>query len=64
MLTDAVKNAYISILKEELVPATGCTEPIAIAYAAARLRAVLGARPEKIRAEVEHYALPHIFGGK
>ena len=52
MLTDAVKNAYISILKEELVPATGCTEPIAIAYAAARLRAVLGARPEKIRAEV------------
>ena len=52
MLTDAVKDAYISILKEELVPATGCTEPIAIAYAAARLRAVLGARPERIRAEV------------
>ena len=39
MLTDAVKNAYISILKEELGPATGCTEPIAIAYATARSRA-------------------------
>jgi len=52
MLTDAIKNAYISILREELVPATGCTEPIALAYAAARMREVLGAMPEKIRAEV------------
>ncbi|MBR2484272.1 MAG: serine dehydratase subunit alpha family protein [Oscillospiraceae bacterium] len=43
---------FIAILEEELVPATGCTEPIAIAYAAAKLRAVLGARPEKIRADI------------
>ena len=27
--------AYVSILKEELIPAMGCTEPIALAYAAA-----------------------------
>ena len=52
MLTNEIKNAYISILREELVPATGCTEPIALAYAAARLREVLGALPERIRAEV------------
>lgn len=52
MLSEAIKNAYISILREELVPATGCTEPIAIAYAAARLRAVLGQTPDQIRAEV------------
>jgi len=52
MLTAAIKDAYISILREELVPATGCTEPIALAYAAARLREALGAMPEKIRAEV------------
>lgn len=52
MLTAEKKNAYLSILKEELVPATGCTEPIALAYAAARLRDILEARPERIRAEV------------
>jgi len=52
MLKPEVQQAYISILKEELIPATGCTEPIAIAYAAARLRAILGAAPERIVAEV------------
>ena len=38
MLTPELQTAYLSILREELVPATGCTEPIALAYAAARLR--------------------------
>lgn len=52
MLTTEIKHAYISILREELVHATGCTEPIALAYAAARLRELLGAKPERIRAEV------------
>lgn len=52
MLTEQTRRAYVSILKEELVPATGCTEPIALAYAAARLRVILGAVPERIRAEV------------
>ena len=41
-------NAYISILKEELLPAMGCTEPIAVAYAAAVARRELGAVPEKV----------------
>ena len=40
-------NAYVDILKEELVPAMGCTEPIAIAFAAAVARKVLGCVPEK-----------------
>ena len=35
-------QSYVQILKEELVPAMGCTEPIAIAYAAAKAREVLG----------------------
>ena len=52
MLTPETASVYISILREELIPATGCTEPIAIAYAAARLRAALGAPPQKILAEV------------
>ena len=39
-------NAYVSILKEELLPAMGCTEPIAVAYAAAVAAQELGCTPE------------------
>ena len=39
---------YINILKEELVPAMGCTEPICLAYAAAKAREVLGVMPERV----------------
>ena len=45
-------NNYVQILKEELRPAMGCTEPIAIAYAAAKAAEVLGACPERTVAEV------------
>lgn len=41
-----VYDTYVSLLHKELTMATGCTEPIAIAYAGARLRAALGAIPE------------------
>lgn len=50
--TDALYQSCLEILREELVPAMGCTEPIAIAYAAAQARAVLGKRPECVRIEV------------
>ena len=43
---------YSRILTEELRPAMGCTEPIAIAYAAARARQTLGAEPERLLVEV------------
>lgn len=46
----ALQEEFISIIREELVPAMGCTEPIALAYAAARGREVLGCEPEKITA--------------
>ena len=39
---------YVNILREELVPAMGCTEPIAIAYAAALAGKTLGTVPEKL----------------
>ena len=41
-------QAYVGILRRELVPAMGCTEPIAIAYCAAKARAALGALPCQI----------------
>ena len=46
---DVKYGAYVQILKEELVPAMGCTEPIALAYAAAKAREVLGEKPDKVR---------------
>ena len=45
---DPKYSAYISILKEELIPAMGCTEPIALAYCAAKAREVLGTMPDKV----------------
>ena len=45
-------DSYVKILQEELIPAMGCTEPIAIALAAARARQALGVEPEACRAEV------------
>lgn len=49
---DACYRQYVQILREELRPATGCTEPIAIAYAAAKARSVLGALPDRVLVEV------------
>lgn len=48
MLDERIYESYIGILKEEMVPAMGCTEPIALAYGAARAREVLGKEPEHI----------------
>lgn len=45
-------KAYIDILKKELVLAKGCTEPIALAYCAAKARSVLGQIPDKVLVEV------------
>lgn len=49
---DPVYQQYLDILKEELRPAMGCTEPIALAYAGARGRELLGGLPEKVTARV------------
>ncbi|HJA93015.1 MAG TPA: L-serine ammonia-lyase, iron-sulfur-dependent, subunit alpha [Candidatus Eisenbergiella merdipullorum] len=49
--TDERYQAYLNILKSELVPAFGCTEPIAVAYAAACVRCLLGGLPEKLYVE-------------
>ena len=50
--SDPRYQAYVEILKEELIPAMGCTEPIALAYAAAKAREVLGMLPESVQLQV------------
>lgn len=46
--TNPKYQAYIEILNEELVPAMGCTEPIALAYIASKARDILGALPDEV----------------
>lgn len=48
MTSFSYMDEFFQILKEELVPALGCTEPIAIAYAGAKGREVLGEMPDKV----------------
>ena len=45
-------KTYVEILERELVPAMGCTEPIALAYCSAKARSVLGVLPDKVLVEV------------
>ena len=51
MLCKKVEKDFLDILEEELIPAMGCTEPIALAFAAAKAKEILGEVPEKIIAK-------------
>lgn len=51
-LTPECRDAYLRILRKELIPAMGCTEPIAIAYCAAKARDTLGEFPDQVEVEV------------
>ncbi len=53
-------KGYLSILKEELLPAMGCTEPISLAYAAALARSALGAVPERVEITVSGNILKNV----
>ncbi len=67
-----IYKEYLEILKRELVPAMGCTEPIAIAYCAAKARAALGCLPDKVTVaasgniikNVKSVIVPNTNGGK
>ena len=50
MLSEKLASDFLAILREELIPAMGCTEPIALAFASAKGAEVLGAKPDHIRA--------------
>lgn len=53
---------YVKILNNELVPALGCTEPIAIAYAAAKARATLGTFPDSIEMRCSGNIIKNVMG--
>ncbi len=53
-------QAYVNILKEELLPAMGCTEPVAVAYAAALAKNALGALPDRVEVAVSANILKNV----
>ena len=53
---------YIKILEFELIPASGCTEPIAVAYASAMARKVLGTEPDRIEAQCSGNVIKNVKG--
>ena len=58
----SLKEAYSRILKKELVAAMGCTEPIAIAYAAAKCREVLGRMPQRCHVRCSGNIVKNVMG--
>ena len=72
ILDQKVYQSYLEVLKQELVPATGCTEPIAIAYAGAIARKTLDRMPEQVELtvsgniikNVKSVVIPHSNGRK
>jgi L-cysteine desulfidase len=58
--TDKRYTAYLDILGEELVPAMGCTEPITIAYAAAKARQTLGRLPDKVEVQASDNIIKNV----
>lgn len=61
-MNQSIIEAYSNILKRELVAAMGCTEPIAIAYAAAKCRDVLGAEPVKCHVRCSGNIVKNVMG--
>lgn len=67
-----IDQAYLDILQEELIPAMGCTEPIAVAYAGALARKALGRLPERVELtvsgniikNVKSVIVPHTGAGR
>ena len=61
-MLESTMQAYSRILKKELVAAMGCTEPIAIAYAAAKCRQVLGMMPDRCRVHCSGNIVKNVMG--
>lgn len=59
-----IYNEYVTILESELVPALGCTEPVALAYAAAKAKEVLGKMPDHITMRCSGNIIKNVKGVK
>lgn len=55
-----IYQGCLAVLRDELVPAMGCTEPVAVAYAAALARKTLGAIPDKVDVAVSGNILKNV----
>ncbi len=60
MLDRNLYETYVQILKDELLPAMGCTEPVAVAYAGALARRALGSLPERVEIEVSRNIVKNV----
>ena len=56
------QREYLELLRRELVPALGCTEPIAIAYGAALARRLLGSFPERMTVSCSGNIIKNVKG--
>lgn len=63
-MNQKIYDSYVAILKSELVPALGCTEPIALAYAAARAREALGRFPDRMQVLCSGNIIKNVKGVK
>lgn len=61
-MNDTTKKQILKLIHQEVIPAIGCTEPIAVALAAAKAAELLGAKPEKIEVYLSANILKNAMG--
>ena len=62
MLSLQERSEIITLIKQEVIPAIGCTEPVAVALAVARAKEVLGTIPDKIEVSLSSNMLKNAMG--
>lgn len=62
MITAIEKKAILGLIQRQVVPAIGCTEPIAVALCVAKAAETLGARPEQIDVRLSANILKNAMG--
>ena len=61
-MTESERRQIIELIKKEVIPAIGCTEPIAVALCVAKAAETLGAKPEKIEVLLSANILKNAMG--
>ena len=63
-MTESERRQIIELIKKEVIPAIGCTEPIAVALCVAKAAETLGAKPEKIEVLLSANILKECYGSR